>query len=99
MLAVGKYTNSYRFHIGLEDYGYNYRFTPWDEDCDETCYDPDSCKCYHSLLEALSDISKVVEYLKNNPTAYDAEDTLDFLTVLCKGTLGVEKYIHEKRTS
>ncbi len=99
MLAIGKYTNSYRFHMGLEYHGYSYRFTPWDEDCDETCYDPDGRKCYHSLLEALTDILEIAEYLKNNPTAHDAEDALDFLSALCMGTLGVEKHIHEKRIS
>ena len=91
MLVVGKYTNSYLQHMGLNEKHYLYRYTPWDEDCDETCFDSDDSEAYHTLSEALEDVATRATAIRNNPKAHDVIDQLEFLTVLCDGIYAISR--------
>ena len=82
MLAIGKYTDSYRRHIETEERGYQYIFTAWPEEVDATAFDPESRCIYETQEEALQDMAETSAYIRDNPTDQNAADMIDFLAAL-----------------
>ena len=61
--------------------GYTHRYTKWSEDVSTSGLRPDSLSVYENQEEALQDIAETSAYLRDNPSAQDAADRLDFRAV------------------
>ncbi len=73
MLALGKRSGGG---------GYEYSYTPWSADVDTSPFLPETRCLYESQEEALLDIAETSAYLRDNPTAEDAAERMDFLAAL-----------------
>lgn len=82
MLAIGKTRGGG---------GYSYRYTAWTEEVDATAFTPESRCIYETQEEALQDIAETSAALRDNPTAEDAAERLDFLATLSNAVFLMRK--------
>ena len=82
MLAIGKTSKGG---------GYRYRYTAWSEEVKTSGLRPDSLSVYETQEEALQDIAETSAYLRDNPTAEDAAERLDFLATLSNAVFLMRK--------
>ena len=82
MLAIGKTSKGG---------GYKYRYTAWSEEVKTSGLRPDSLSVYETQEEALQDIAETSAYLRDNPTAEDAAERLDFLATLSNAVFLMRK--------
>ena len=71
--------------------GYTHRYTKWSEDVSTSGLRPDSLSVYENQEEALQDIAETSAYLRDNPSAQDAADRLDFLATLSNAVFLMRK--------